>query len=109
MSIASMRSMPSGFISIVANGELTGREQPPPLSELWAMERAAAAAEKQRCRQKNGAKNPVSHRGPTTQTQRPRARDATMATATLPPGSLQRRVVRPRKIKLRIHILSVCS
>ena len=31
----------------------------------------------------------------TTQAQRPGARDATMATATLPPGSLQR-MVRPR-------------
>src|SRR3954462_6152975 len=38
--------------------------------------------------------------GLTTQPQRPGARDATMATATLPPGSLQRRV-RPRYHKSR--------
>src|SRR4051794_32663651 len=33
-----------------------------------------------------------AHSGLTTQAQRPGARDATMATATLPPGSLQRMV-----------------
>jgi hypothetical protein len=44
----------------------------------------------------------------TTQAQRPGARDATIATATLPPGSLQR-MVRPRRHHQNLHqgLLSV--
>src|ERR1044071_5394862 len=46
--------------------------------------------------------------GLTTQAQRPGARDATIATTTRPPGSLQR-MVRPRVSHLHSRFLVCCS